>query len=88
MNNDPISRAAFRKKLIDRQMNYAFYDLHLRHEIGLIIDMLDNEPSVEVNTVRCPVCDDADKGEEKMKLSALYKICKKNKIVHILHDEE
>lgn len=51
MNEDLISRKALRRKLIDRQITTVFYDNAKRHEVGCIIEMLDNAPAVNAEKV-------------------------------------
>lgn len=51
MNEDLISRKALRRKLIDRQITTVFYDNAKRHEVGCIIEMLDNAPAVDAEKV-------------------------------------
>lgn len=51
MNEDLISRKALRLKLIDRQITTVFYDNAKRHEVGCIIEMLDNAPAVDAEKV-------------------------------------
>ena len=47
-----IEREAFRKQLIDRQITTAFFNQPQRHEIGCIVEMLDNTPTADVVEVR------------------------------------
>ena len=53
-----IDADAFRRLLIERQITTHFYHHAERHEIGCIIDMLDNTPPADVvEVVRCKDCD-------------------------------
>ena len=55
--SDYIERRAFRKQLIDRQITTAFFNNEQRHEIGCIVEMLDNAPVADVvEVVRCKDC--------------------------------
>lgn len=52
-----INKAQFRQKLIDRQITTQFFNPRERHEIGCIIEMLDNTPGADVvEVVRCKDC--------------------------------
>lgn len=52
-----IDRDEFRKRLIDRQITTAFFNPQQRHEIGCIVEMLDNMPAADVaEVVRCKDC--------------------------------
>ena len=52
MSKEYIEREAFRKQLIDRQITTQFFNPIERHEIGCIIEMLDNTPAADVVEVR------------------------------------
>lgn len=45
-----IDADKLRKELIDRQITTQFFNPRERHEIGCIIDMLDNAPTADVVT--------------------------------------
>ena len=52
-----IEADKFRKELIDRQITVQFFNPRERHEIGCIVDMLDNAPTADVvEVVRCKDC--------------------------------
>ena len=52
-----IDADAFRKELVNRQIVTQFFNPIERHEIGCIIEMLDNTPTADVvEVVRCKDC--------------------------------
>lgn len=52
-----INKAQFRQQLIDRQITTQFFNPRERHEIGCVIEMLDNTPTADVvEVVRCKDC--------------------------------
>lgn len=52
MENDLISRSAFRQQLINRQITTNFFDYKKRDEDGCIIDLLDKAPAADVAPVQ------------------------------------
>ena len=68
MNEDLISRKALRLKLIDRQITTVFYDNAKRHEVGCIIEMLDNAPAVDAEKV----CEQMGLVKEAMDMAKAY----------------
>ena len=68
MNDDLISRKALRLKLIDRQITTVFYDNAKRHEVGCIIEMLDNAPAVDAEKV----CEQMGLVKEAMDMAKAY----------------
>ena len=52
-----IDADAIRKRLIDRQITDAFFNAVQRHEIGCIVGMVDEQPTINaVPVVRCKDC--------------------------------
>ena len=52
-----INKEEFRQALIDRQITTQFFNPRERHEIGCIIEMLDNTVNADVaDIVRCKYC--------------------------------
>lgn len=52
-----VNKAQFRRQLIDRQITTQFFNPRERHEIGCVIEMLDNTPTADVvEVVRCKDC--------------------------------
>ena len=47
-----IDANLFRKNLVDRQITTQFFNPERRHEIGCIIDMLDNVPTIDPENLR------------------------------------
>lgn len=53
-----IERDAFRRRLINRQITANFVNARERHELGCVIEMLDNIPAADVvEVVRCKDCE-------------------------------
>lgn len=53
----PIDADAIRKRLIDRQITDAFFNPVQRQEIGCIVGMVDEAPTIDaVPVVRCKDC--------------------------------
>lgn len=45
-----IDADAFRRELINRQITTQFFNPRERHEIGCIVEMFDNAPTVDIKT--------------------------------------
>ena len=57
-----INKEEFRQVLINRQITTQFFNPRERHEIGCIIEMLDNTANSDVaDVVRCKNCKHSDK---------------------------
>lgn len=52
-----IDATAIRRQLVSRQTTLYFFNNEVRHEIGCIVEMVDNAPTIDaVPVVRCEVC--------------------------------
>ena len=52
-----IDASAIRRQIVSRQTTLYFFNNEVRHEIGCIVEMVDNAPTIDaVPVVRCKDC--------------------------------